>query len=217
MNFAVPLQSIDYEPPARSAILDDPEWFVSRRFAYFLRCIKNVRETCIIYAALRSQKMDWAHDPTFIKHNVDFDEWLERLPQDMQIAYPSDKSAPWINDHFLANLHSYYYLGVVMHYRPQLKSTETGLDENWKHVMHVSYRAATTICRLQEAVIQANGLAGLLCMQRGVNFAIYSILTCTMLHLVSVTPSIVTCSLIVVGRSHISRTRPQSGRGRFFH
>ena len=213
MNFAVPLQSIDYEPPIRSAVLD-AEWFISRRFAYFLRCIKNVRETCIIYAALRTQKTDWAHDPAFTKHNVDFDDWLERLPRDMQIAYPSDKSAPWINDHFLANLHSYYYLGVLMHYRPQLKSTETGLDENWKHVMQVSYRAATTICRLQEAVIQSSGLAGLLCMQRGVNFAIYSILTCTMLHLVSGNEWTGTRSLTSVGCSHISRAGPQLGRGR---
>ena len=48
-------------------------------------------------------------------------------------------------------------------------------------------RAATAkiLCRLQEAILGAFGLTGLLCMQRGINFTIYAILTCTMIHLVS--------------------------------
>ncbi|KAF5863396.1 hypothetical protein ETB97_010154 [Aspergillus alliaceus] len=41
--------------------------------------------------------------------------------------------------------------------------------------------------KLQEAILERFGLAGLLSMQRGINFAIYCIMTCTMLHLVAIT------------------------------
>lgn len=51
--------------------------------------------------------------------------------------------------------------------------------------MEVCYDSAKKMCRLQEAVFHAFGLSGLLCMQRGINFVIYSVLTCTMIHLVS--------------------------------
>lgn len=186
MNFAIPLSSIDFEPPITSPGLDEGELQTSRRFAYFMRCIKNVRDTCTVYvASLRTKKLDWAQEPVFLEHNADFDFWLNDLPPYLQISYPPNGSAPWVHDHFIANLHCYHYLTVVMHYRPQLQSTSIGLDDNWRNTMRTSYNAATRICRLQEAVIKTYGLAGLLCMQRGVNFAIYSILTCTMLHLVS--------------------------------
>jgi hypothetical protein len=39
---------------------------------------------------------------------------------------------------------------------------------------------------LQEGLLQSFGMTGLLCMQRGINFTIYCVLTCTVLHLVSI-------------------------------
>ncbi len=50
--------------------------------------------------------------------------------------------------------------------------------------MMVSYNAAKMLCRLQEAVLQTYGLLGLQCMQRGINFTIYAVLACIVLHLV---------------------------------
>ncbi|RAL60471.1 hypothetical protein DID88_000246 [Monilinia fructigena] len=48
-------------------------------------------------------------------------------------------------------------------------------------------RVSKLLCRLQEAVLHSFGLTGLLCMQRGINFTIYCVLTCTVLHLVAIT------------------------------
>lgn len=50
--------------------------------------------------------------------------------------------------------------------------------------MEVCYESSKKICRLQEAIFHTFGLSGLLCMQRGINFVIYTVLTCTMIHLV---------------------------------
>jgi hypothetical protein len=50
--------------------------------------------------------------------------------------------------------------------------------------MVVSYNAAKMLCRLQEAVVGSFGLNGLQCMQRGINFTIYAVLGCIVLHLV---------------------------------
>ncbi len=68
--------------------------------------------------------------------------------------------------------------------RPQLQAASTSLDGTWKQQLLICYSAATRLCRLQEAIVQQYGLDGLLWMQRGVNFAIYCILTSTVLHLV---------------------------------
>ncbi|KFY43231.1 hypothetical protein V494_02060 [Pseudogymnoascus sp. VKM F-4513 (FW-928)] len=51
----------------------------------------------------------------------------------------------------------------------------------------IAYTNAKLLCRLQEAVIDTFGMSGLLCMIRGVNYVVYSILTCTVLHLVALT------------------------------
>lgn len=149
-----------------------------------MRSIRNVRESTVLMLTLRKKMSAWALDPTFMQHNKDFDRWLRALPGHLQIAYPSDGSAPWIPSHFVANLHSYHYLSVIMHHRPQLQFLSASLNGSWKREMLTCYSAASRLCRLQEAVLDSFGMAGLLCMQRGINFTIYTVLTCTMLHLV---------------------------------
>lgn len=61
------------------------------------------------------------------------------------------------------------------------------MDGGWKHHMMICYSSAKLLCRLQEVVLQSFGMTGLLCMQRGINFTIYGVLTCTVLHLVALT------------------------------
>lgn len=169
----------------RIAGLDDAEYQVSRQFTQYLRIVKNIQRTTLLHASLKKKKKDWALEPEFVQHNASFPIWLRELPEDMQIVYPPDGSAPWIPSHFIANMHSYHHLAVIMHHRPQLHSLSDSFDGVWKQHMIVCYSAAKHMCKLQEAILKTYGLPGLLCMQRGISFTIYSVLTCTMLHLVS--------------------------------
>lgn len=150
----------------------------SQDLSHFLRIIKNVRTSSMIYTKLRKKKTDWATDTDYVSHNRDFAAWLERLPAHLQINYSPDGSAPWIRSHFVANLHAYHHLSTLIHYRPQLET----LHGSWKQQMMRCNSAAKNICRLQEAILNNSGLAGLLHMLRGVNFHIYAILTCTCIH-----------------------------------
>ena len=175
---------MDLDIPRHLPGMEDIEYQVSRQFAYYLRIIKNVQQTTLIYGKLRDKK-DWALKPEFTQHNHDFPNWLRELPQDLQVVYPADDSAPWIPSHFVGNLHCYHYLSIIMHYRPQLHVLSDSFDGVWKQRMLICYSAAKNMCKLQEAILKNYGLPGLLCMQRGISFTIYSVLTCTMLHLVS--------------------------------
>jgi hypothetical protein len=149
-----------------------------------MRVISNIRETNQLHGRLKKKKKDWPLEPEFIQHNQVFSQWSQNLPRDLLISLPTDGSIPWISSHFVANLHCYHHLTVVMHHRPQMQFS---MDFNGvgKQHMYICYSSAKIICRLQEAILENFGLAGLLCMQRGVNFTIYAILTCTILHLVS--------------------------------
>lgn len=138
-----------------------------------------------MYGKLRKKAEDWALDPAFVGHNNSYPQWLRELPEDMKISYPQDGSAPWIPSHYVANMHSYHHLGTIMHLRPQLHAISGSYDGTWKQHMVTCYSAAKNLCKLQEAVLNTYGLPGLLCMQRGISFTIYAVLTCTMLHLVS--------------------------------
>ena len=149
-----------------------------------MQVISNIRETNQLYGKLKKRKKDWPLEPEFVHHNQAFALWSRNLPRDLHISLPQDGSPPWIPSHFIANLHSYHHLTVVMHHRPQLQFS-MDFNNSWKQHMYICYSSAKTICRLQEAILQQYGLPGLLCMQRGINFTIYAILTCTILHLVS--------------------------------
>lgn len=184
-EFGVSLDTVDFEVPASLPGLEDNELSVTQQFTQLMRAIRNVRQSSLVYAGLRRKKSDWANDLNFVAHNADFDRWTYDLPPQLQITYPPDGSAPWILFHVHANIHMYHYLSVILHHRPQLEITHGMFDGVWKKHMIKCYAAATKICRLQEAVLRDFDLDGLQYMQRGINFPIYCVLTCTLLHLVS--------------------------------
>jgi len=137
-----------------------------------------------VYRKIKRRK-DWGLDPEFVQLNPATNAWLADLPADLAITFPPDGSPPWIPSHFIGNLHSYYYLSVLMLHRPQLTFLDPmGADGQWKNHMMLSYSSAKLLCRIQEAMLQSYGLSGLQCMQRGISFTIYAILTCIPIYLV---------------------------------
>ncbi|KAG0651542.1 Nitrogen assimilation transcription factor nit-4 [Hyphodiscus hymeniophilus] len=184
---AVEIETLDLSVPRPVPGVDDSEFHVTRTFSYFIRLVRNVRRMNNVYSRIKKKK-EWGIDPDLVQLNPSFDAWMNDLPGDLQVTFPQDGSPPWLASHFIGNLHSYYYLGVIMLHRPQLTFMEpTGVDGGWKHHMMICYSSAKLLCRLQEATLQSFGLTGLLCMQRGINFTIYCVLTCTVLHLVAIT------------------------------
>ncbi|KAF2736632.1 hypothetical protein EJ04DRAFT_533529 [Polyplosphaeria fusca] len=186
-DFGVSLDTVDMEMPKPTPGLDTAEFHVSRQFTYFLRIVKNINETTLMHARLKKKRPDWALDPEFVGHNAVWPAWVRELPEDMQIIYPADGAAPWIPSHYVANMHCYHYLGVIMHSRAQIHALSDSYDGVWRQHMISCYEAAKKMCKLQEAILKTYGLPGLECMQRGISFTVYSVLTCTMLHLVAIT------------------------------
>jgi len=180
---SIPLDSLDLNVPRRSSN-EDPEAQVARSFTYLTKVVRHVRRMVDIYGRLKRQTSSWALDPEFRQLGPDLDQWLEELPGDLHVNFPSDGSAPSLASHFVGNLHSYHHLSILMLHRPQLAVFPPS-EPAWKQHMLKSYNSAKYLCRLQEAILQQFGLRGLTCMQRGISFTIYSILTCTVLHLVS--------------------------------
>lgn len=165
--------------------LDQYELDRSRQYAYFVRNAHHIRIITDIYHKVKKQK-DWGADPRFVQKNPLFADWLRNLPADLQVDYPADGSPPWIPSHFVGNMHSHCHLAIILLHRPQLLASRSfAAGGDWRVHFCLCYSSAKSICRLQEAILERFGLSGLLYMQRGINFAIYCILTCTMLHLVS--------------------------------
>ncbi|KAI9720024.1 MAG: hypothetical protein M1812_003150 [Candelaria pacifica] len=186
-DMSVDADTIDTNTPRAMPGLDVSDSSISRQFTYLTRCVKNVRRLIQTYAQVK-KKEAWANDPQFVRLNPSFIAWFSDLPPDLQVVYPADGSPPWIPSHFVGNLHSYYHLSIIMLHRPQLVASDSfALDGAWKQHMLLCYCSAKSLCKLQESVLQSFGLPGLLCMQRGINFTIYAVLTCTMLHLVALT------------------------------
>jgi hypothetical protein len=157
---------------------------VTRNFTYFTRVVRNVRAMNDVYSRIRKKK-EWGIDPELVQLNPSIEAWINDVPSDLQITFAPDGSPPWLPSHFVGNLHSYYYLSIILIHRPQLNFMDpSGPDGRWKQHMILCYSSAKALCRLQEAVLQYFGLIGLLSMQRGINFTIYCVLTCTVLHLV---------------------------------
>ena len=180
----VDTDTVDYDPNPRGSTIDEHEIIVSRQFACFVRNARNVRMYVDAYNKLKKKK-DWGLDPKFVENNTAFTTWPNEVPEDLQLRFPADGSPPWLSSHYHGNMHTYYQLGVIMLQRPQLLAAKSFSDNTWKTHMSLCYNSARLLCRLQEAILEKFGLAGLLCMQRGINFTIYAILTCTMIHLVS--------------------------------
>jgi hypothetical protein len=168
--------------------LDPFEIDCCRRYSYFARNSYHIRVIADAYHKVKRQK-DWGGSPLLAEKNPLFTEWLRTLPPDLQVNYPEDGSSPWLPSHFVGNMHSHCHLGLIMLHRPQLLASRFTPSGEWKTHMSLCYSSAKSLCRLQEAILDRFGLAGLLYMQRGINFTVYTILTCTMLHLVSRNPS----------------------------
>ncbi|OQN99474.1 hypothetical protein B0A48_14452 [Cryoendolithus antarcticus] len=187
-DFLMQHETVDMEPPFPSADLDAFEYQTSRRYAVLSQAIKNTKITNSLYQSLKRQKKDWALDPKFRRHDHNLVDWLQRLPSDLQVHYPADDTPPWLGgDHFVAGMHVYHHLLVIMHHRPQLVTLLEMKDSSWNAHLNTCFEASVSICRLQEALLRDFGLHGILFMLRGINFTVYAILTCAMLHLVAIT------------------------------
>ncbi|KAK7735841.1 hypothetical protein SLS63_003803 [Diaporthe eres] len=186
-DLSVDLDSVDFGLPRPLAGGDDQDYQVARNFAYMARVVRNIARMNRVYSRIHKHK-DWGCDPEFVQLNPNATAWLDELPADLSVNYPPDGSAPWLSSAFIGNLHSYYHLSIILLHRPQLTHLEpTSMDGQWKHHMLLCYNGAKTICRLQEATLQSFGLHGLQCMQRGINFSLYCIMSCIVLHLVALT------------------------------
>ncbi|KAK2759073.1 hypothetical protein FQN54_003172 [Arachnomyces sp. PD_36] len=186
-DFGVDLDTVDTNPVPKAPGLDKFEMERSRQFVYWIRNVHNIRLFTESYHKTKKQK-DWGANPKFVGNNPLFNDWLANLPPDLQVCYPQDGSPPWLPSHFLGNMHSHFHLGIIMLHRPQLLASKPfAAGGAWKSHMSLCYSSAKALCRLQESILASFGLNGLLYMQRGINFTIYSILTCTMLHLVAIT------------------------------
>ncbi|PQE20390.1 lipase regulator 1 protein [Rutstroemia sp. NJR-2017a BBW] len=184
-DLSVDMETLDLSIPRTG--LDNSELNITRNFTWLTRVVRNVRRMNNVYARIKKKK-EWGIDPDFVQLNPSFETWMNDLPGDLQIDFPADGSPPWLPTHFIGNLHSYYYLSIIMLHRPQLTFMDSQVvDGEWKHHMLICYSSAKYLCRLQEAILQSFGLTGLLCMQRGINFTIYCVLTCAVLHLVAIT------------------------------
>ena len=194
-------ETVDFNIPETPVGANDDEYETSRNFVYFVRAIRSVRTASDVYARIKKDK-DWNMHPHLTSLNPKFPKWLEELPAEMQIHYPPDGSIPWIPNHYVGNIHCYYHLGILILHRPQLMASSFVMNNSWKQHMSICYQSAKALCRIQEALLQNFGIEGFLYMQRGrpwpsslrhlaeilsisgINFAIYCILTSTMLHLV---------------------------------
>ncbi|KAK3330090.1 hypothetical protein B0H66DRAFT_469213 [Apodospora peruviana] len=181
--------TVNFTVPRPLPNADESEYHVSRNFTYLATVVRNVSRMGRAYGRLKNMKTkEWGIDPEFVQIRPALDTWLNTLPADLSISYPSDGSPPWIPSAFVGNLHSYYYLSIILFNRPQLAfMSPANAGGQWKHHMLMSYNAAKMLCRLQEAVSGSFGLLGLQCMQRGINFTIYAVLACIVLHLVALT------------------------------
>ncbi|OJJ46323.1 hypothetical protein ASPZODRAFT_67523 [Penicilliopsis zonata CBS 506.65] len=186
-DYGVDPNTVDMHPDLNIQGLDQFEISRSRQFAYFIRNAYHIRIITDVYHKIKRQK-DWGGDPRFSEKNSLFSGWLHNLPPDLQVTYPHDGSSPWIPSHFVANMHSHCHLGIILLHRPQIVASKSfAAGGGWKAHLSLCYSSAKNLCRLQEAILGKFGLSGLLFMQRGINFAIYCILTCTMLHLIAIT------------------------------
>ncbi|KAF7713227.1 Fungal Zn(2)-Cys(6) binuclear cluster domain-containing protein [Penicillium ucsense] len=186
-DYGVDPETVDMRPTLDIRGLDHYETERSRQFAYFVRNANHIRMMTDTYHKIKKQK-DWGADPRFVQKNPLFADWLRTLPPDLQVNYPEDGAPPWLPSHFVGNMHSHCHLAIILLHRPQLVASQSfTAGGEWKTHFSLCYSSAKNICRLQEAILERFGLSGLLYMQRGINFAIYCILTCTMLHLIAIT------------------------------
>ena len=180
-------ESVDLNIQRPMPGIDGSDYQISRQFTYLVRKIWNVRQMHDLKGKVKgAPTTNWVHDPKFVSLGSTLSKWLDELPRELQVTFPDDETPPWLPSHFVGNMHSYYHLTKVMLHRPQLMHSSSYADGSWKRHMAVCYASSKKMCRLQEGILRTFGINGLLCMQRGINFVIYAVLTCTMVHLVSI-------------------------------
>ncbi|KYK57604.1 putative Cutinase transcription factor 1 alpha [Drechmeria coniospora] len=185
-NLSVDLDSVDFDLPQPIGGGGDDDHLVARNFTHFARLVRNIGKMSNVYSKIRRKK-DWGMDPEFQQLSQSINSFLTELPADMSITFPPDNSPPLLPSSFLGNLHSYYYLVLILYYRPVLSFLDPAANESqWKHHMLICYNSAKALCRLQEAMLQSYGLTGLQSMQRGFSFTVYAGLSCIVLHLVAI-------------------------------
>lgn len=183
MNVGV--ETVDMTTPSPTDI-DAFEYQTSRRCTSLVRCAMNIKHSLMLMQSKVKTDPNWALDPEFASYDADLVSYEEKLPSDLQLHYPEDGSAPWLGgDHFVAGLTAYYHLVTIQHHRPQLQAKLEAKDPTFKRHLDICAHSAAMICRTHEALYRDFGLHGLLFMLRGINFTVYCVLTCTMLHLVS--------------------------------
>lgn len=183
-------ETVDREIQRPVPGIDGSDYQVSRQFTYLVRKIYFVRKAHDLKGKMKdSPSTDWVNNPKFQAMGALLGKWLEELPRELQVSFPADDAAPWLPSHFVGNMHSYFHLTRVMLHRPQLMQPTAYVDGTWKKHMAACYDSSKKMCKLHEALLQKFGINGLLCMQRGINFVIYCVLTCTMVHLVITSPA----------------------------
>jgi hypothetical protein len=208
VDYSASPETVDFDEPQMLPGVDEREYRISRQFVYLTNIARNIRGTVKIYAHLRKKKEDWSLDPDFIAHDDEYEKWMRRVPADLQVVFPQDGSSPWLPSPFVGNMHCYYYLSKIMHHRPQIHYLmEHSSGMSWKPSMMLCLDAAQKMCRIQESMLHNHGFAGLMCMQRGMSFTIYSVLTCTMLHLVRCHLLAYVCGTDPLGCHYLSSPR----------
>lgn len=186
-DLSIDPNTVDLSVP-QSMSRDEAEYQTTRNFAVFAGCIAQSRKLSDVYSRVKKRGKDWGNDPELVQLNPSFDSWITELSPDMQVSFPPDGGLPFIPSHFIGNLHTHHYLGIIILHRPQLARLQPNDPEGkWKQHMLTCYNNAKLLCRLQESIYTNFGIIGFLSMQRGINYAIYCILTCTVIHLVALT------------------------------
>ena len=184
-DMGVDPESVDLSIQRPLPGIDSSDYQISRQFTYFVRKVRCVRSMHDIKTSAKGDS--FAADPKFKNLSNTLTKWLEELPRDLEITFPEDETPPWLPSHFVGNMHSYYHLTVIMLHRPQLQllsSPNSYNDPAWRREMAICYGSAKALCRLQEGILQNFGIPGLVCMQRGINFVMYAVLTCVNIQLV---------------------------------
>lgn len=184
------LESIDESmPPQGHDFLDDHEYAIHAQFIHLIRLQKTIRAMADMHNKLKADPQ-WRKDPKFLQSAPKLDEWQANLPPYLKLHVSTDLNDPppllgvHVGSHFAANLQVYYWLARMMLHRPALALGGVFTDNRWRHHMMECTVAAKSICRLEEVVFEQCGMLGFQCMSRGVNFSIYSLLSCAMIHLV---------------------------------
>jgi hypothetical protein len=194
-DLSVKVDTVDFnEPPALSEMVEPANAYeaknehdVSRGFTYMARLVRNVRQLNGLYLRLK-KKTNWGTQPEYLAFEQTMNSFLPSLPPELMIEYPRDSmSLPWLPSAFLGNLHSYYYLSIILFHRGVLGFLDASINKSlWKRHMMICYNSAKRLCQLQEATKKQFGLLGLQSMQRGFSFTVYAGLSCVVLHLVAI-------------------------------